>query len=123
MAAHAWMNEYYVVASVNTGPATIYDISGDVLDQSGAWFRNWASADLPMDKRIFEVGGSFHKKLGAIRTEYGAKVEVRWMNTEDWYTLASLDPDLALDDIVSEFELVPKKEDLQNNEDRQDAAR
>ena len=35
----------------------------------------------------------------------------------------SLDPDLALDDIVSEFELVPKREDLQNNEDRQDAAR
>ena len=122
-AALAWMNEYYVVSSVNTGPSSIFDISGDLLDQSGAWFRNWAGAALELDKRVFEVAGDFREKLTTIVEKYGPKVRLRWINYEDWFTLASVDPETPLDDVMAEFGLVPRRRDLSIAEQRQEAAR
>ena len=78
-----------------------------------------------MSRRQRVVSRLSEESISSLHAEYrlrGPSAETLF-RLEDWYTLASLDPDLALNDIVSEFELVPKKEDLQNNEDRQDAAR
>lgn len=105
LSALALMNQYYVVSSAMRGSSKIYDISGEVIASSGN-YQPWAGAALPIGKRLFEI--DFHiKKIREIQQKYGSKVEVAWFHDDDWWTLASLDPDLTVEDIVSEFGLTP----------------
>lgn len=105
LSALALMNQYYVVSSAMRGSSKIYDISGEVLTASGN-YQQWAGAALPIGKRLFEI--DFHtKKAREIQQKYGPKVEVVWFHDDDWFTLASLDPDLTVEDIISEFGLTP----------------
>jgi predicted amidohydrolase len=105
LSALALMNQYYIVSSAMRGPSKIYDITGEVLSSSGN-YQQWAGAVLPMGKRLFEI--DFHtKKVREIQQKYGSKVEVVWLHDDDWFTLASLDPELTVEDIISEFGLTP----------------
>ena len=47
------------------------------------------------------------KKAREIQQKYGSRVEVVWFHEDDWFTLASVDPDLTVEDIISEFGLTP----------------
>lgn len=105
LTALAWQNEYYVVSSTMARSSSIYDISGRVLDQSGA-YRQWATASLRLDKRLFEI--DYHvKTTRKIEAKYGTRVNVEWFHDDDWFTLASLDPHLSVDSIIEEFEMTP----------------
>jgi len=105
LSALALMNQYYIVSSAMRGSSKIYDITGEVLSSSGN-YQQWAGAVLPLGKRLFEI--DFHvKKVREIQQKYGSKVEVVWLHDDDWFTLASLDPDLTVEDLISEFGLTP----------------
>ena len=105
LSALALMNQFYIVSSAMRGSSKIYDVSGEALASSGN-YQQWASAALPLGKRLFEV--DFHvKKVRQIQEKYGSRVEVVWLHDDDWFTLASLDPDLPTEDIISEFRLTP----------------
>ena len=105
LSALALMNQFYIVSSAMRGSSKIYDVSGEALASSGN-YQQWASAALPIGKRLFEI--DFHvKKVRQIQEKYGSRVEVVWLHDDDWFTLASLDPDLTTDDIISEFGLTP----------------
>jgi beta-ureidopropionase len=105
LAALALVNQFYVVSSAMRGSSRIYDITGQVLSSSGH-YQQWAAAALPLGKRLFEI--DFHvKKVREIQQKYGSRVEVVWLHDDDWFTLASLDPDLTVEDIMSEFGLTP----------------
>jgi len=105
LSALAWLNEFYVVSSTMTRGSRIYDITGEVLAQSGM-FQPWAQATLYLGKRLFEI--DFH--MGTIRKveqKYGRRVLIQWYHDEDWLTLTSVDPDLSTDDIIAEFKMLP----------------
>jgi beta-ureidopropionase len=105
LSALALMNQYYVVSSAMTRSSKIYDISGEVLASSGD-YQQWAGAVLPLSKRLFEI--DFHiEKMHKIQQKYGSRVEVTWYHDDDWVTLASLDPNVATEDIIGEFGLTP----------------
>src|SRR5579864_7168329 len=105
LSALALTNQVYVVSSAMRGSSNIYDITGQVLATSGN-YQQWAAAALPIGKRLFEI--DFHaSKARAIQEKYGAKVEVAWLHDDDWFTLASLDPNLTVEDIIAEFGLTP----------------
>jgi beta-ureidopropionase len=105
LSALALANQFYIVSSPMRGSSNIYDISGQVLASSGN-YQQWAGAALPTGKRLFEI--DFHaSKARAIQEKYGAKVELVWFHDDDWFTLASLDPNLTVEDIISEFGLTP----------------
>jgi beta-ureidopropionase len=105
LSALALMNQYYVISSAMRGSSKIYDVSGEVLATSGN-YQQWAGATIPLDKRLFEI--DFHvQKVRQIQQKYGSKVEVVWFHDDDWFTLASLDPDLTVEDIITEFGLTP----------------
>jgi predicted amidohydrolase len=106
--ALALTNEYYIVSSTMRGPAHIYDITGEVLAVSGK-YQDWAGAALPMGKRLFEVDYNA-AKAQAIQQKYGARVQVTWYHDSDWFTLASLDPDLSVEGIMAEYGLTPLDE-------------
>jgi predicted amidohydrolase len=108
LSALAWMNEYYVVASTMARGSRIYDISGEVMDKSGV-YQQWAQATLHLSKRLFEV--DYHmEKMRALQQKYGERVLVQWYHDEDWFTLASLDPDLSVEELIQEFGLLPLQE-------------
>lgn len=105
LSALALMNQCYIVSSARRGSSKIYDISGEVLASSGN-HQQWAGAALPLGKRLFEV--DFHeKKVRQIQEKYGPRVEVVWFHDDDWFTLASVDPDLTTEDVIAEFGLTP----------------
>ncbi|MCI0420207.1 MAG: carbon-nitrogen hydrolase family protein, partial [Acidobacteria bacterium] len=105
LSALALMNQYYVVSSTMRGSSGIYDISGEVVASSGQ-YQQWAGAALPLGKRLFET--DYHvDKVREIQQKYGSKVAVTWFHDDSWFTLASLDPDLTVEDVISEFGLTP----------------
>jgi len=106
--ALAMLNEYYVVSSTRSDSAHIYDISGVVLASSGE-YQEWAGAALPLGKRLFETDYNA-KKVQEIQQKYGSKVEVVWFHDSGWFTLASLDPNLTVEDIIKEYGLTPLDE-------------
>jgi len=103
--ALAVMNHCFVVSATNSRPSRIYDVTGDVLATTGP-LQQWAGAAIPIGKRIFEV--DFHAaKVRELQRKYGARVQVVWLNDDDWFTLASLDPQLTVEDLIEEFGLTP----------------
>jgi predicted amidohydrolase len=101
----AFLNQCYVVTSTMKSSSRIYDITGDLIAASGK-DQAWASAALPLGKRLFETDFNA-PKMRQVETKYGSKVQVTWLRDDDWITLASLDPGLTVDDIMKEFELTP----------------
>ncbi len=99
------MNQFYAVSSTRDRSSRIYDITGVELASSGR-FQPWAAAALPIGKRLFEI--DFHvRKAREIQRKYGDRVELRWYHDDDWFTLASLDPELTVEDLIAEFGLTP----------------
>lgn len=105
ISALALMNQYYVVSSTQTRQSRIYDITGEELAASGK-YQQWTGATLPLGKRLFEI--DFHaRKVHQILEKYGSRIDVNWLHDDDWFTLASLDPGLTVEDLEQEFGLTP----------------
>ena len=118
---HAWLNQYFVVSSTMGRPSSIYDIVGDKVATSGR-FQYWAGAELPLGMRLFEI--DYHiKKMRTIAAKYGSKVRITWYHDDDLVSLASLDPELTVDDLIAEFKLTPHAEYLQRCQQAQDERR
>ncbi|MDP2998578.1 MAG: carbon-nitrogen hydrolase family protein [Bryobacterales bacterium] len=105
LSALALMNQCYIVSSSNSRSSRIYDITGEAVAASGN-YRQWAGAAIPIGKRLFEV--DYHTaKAREIQRKYGPKVELTWYHEDDWFTLASVDPTLTVEDLMAEFGLTP----------------
>jgi len=121
LSAHAWRQQCFVVSATMTRAASIYDITGDRIESSGK-YRQWAGAVLPLGKRLFEI--DFHtSKMHQIEKKYGSRVDIDWYHDDDLVTLASLDPNLTVEDLIREFELTPHSAYIQRAQKAQDAAR
>jgi beta-ureidopropionase len=119
--SHAWLNQCFVVSATQSRAASIYDITGDVLETTGK-YRRWAAAVLPLGRRLFEI--DYHVgKMRRIQQKYGDKVRVEWYHDDDLVTLASLDPQLTVDDLIEEFDLTPHTEYIQRAQQAQDERR
>lgn len=101
----AWQQQCFVVSSTKSRAASILDVTGETLATTGKYCR-WAGAVIPIGRRVFEV--DYHvTKFRAIEKKYGPKVDVQWFHDDDLITLASLDPDLTVEDLIAEFQLTP----------------
>jgi beta-ureidopropionase len=118
---HAWLNQCFIVSSTMTRPSSIFDISGDIIATTGK-YRRWAGAVLPVGKKLFEI--DFHiGKMRKIKQKYGSKVSIQWYHDDDLVSLASLDPDLTVADLIDEFELTPHPAYIQRAQNAQDKRR
>ena len=105
LSALALMNQTYVVSSTNHHPSRIYNITGEILAASGH-HQQWAGSAIPIGKRLFEV--DYHAaKTRDMQRKYGSRIELTWYHEDDWFTLASLDPTLTVEDLMAEFGLTP----------------
>jgi predicted amidohydrolase len=105
LSALAIMNQSYVVSSTTSRPSRIYDITGEVLAATGP-LQQWAGAAIPIGRRVFEI--DYHTaKARELQRKYGSRVQLVWLNDDDWFTLASTDPNLTVEDLMTEFGLTP----------------
>jgi len=117
----AWLNQCFIVSSTLTRPSSIYDITGEIIETTGK-YRHWAGAVLPLGKRLFEI--DFHVgKMRDIEKKYGSRVSIQWYHDDDLVSLASLDPELTVADIINEFELTPHTAYIQRAQKAQDKHR
>lgn len=117
----AWLNQCFVVSATRTRASTVFDITGEPIETTGK-YRQWAGAVLPLGKRLFEI--DYHTaKMREIERKYGSKVRITWYHDDDLVTLASVDPDLTVDDLIGEFDLTPHAAYLQRAQQSQDAQR
>jgi predicted amidohydrolase len=117
----AWLNQCFIVSSTQTRPSSIYDITGEIIETTGR-YRHWAGAVLPLGKRLLEI--DFHiSKMRKIKQKYGPKVSIEWYHDDDLVTLASLDPQLTVEQLIDEFELTPHQAYIRRAQKAQDKHR
>jgi hypothetical protein len=119
--AYAWLFKYYIVGSSWRDPATISDISGDLIASSGK-YEHWAFARLNLEKAFLEIT-DYDEKLNAIKKKYGRKVLIRYFHDEDWVTIESRSPDLWITEILNEYKLVPHWDYIKIEEKEQERYR
>ena len=119
--SYAWLFKYYIVGSSWRDPATIYDITGDLIASSGQ-YEHWAFARLNLEKAFLEIT-DYDEKLNAIKKKYGRKVFIRYYHDEDWVTIESRSPDLKISEILNEYKLVPHWTYIKNEEKEQERYR
>lgn len=102
--AYAWLHRYPIVTSVWPYHARVIDITGRASASTSRWSRV-AVADVDLDRRLLHTDGQSHKILD-LQRHYGARLGIETFTEEHWFTLESADPDLDLDDVVRDFELL-----------------
>ena len=104
--AYAWMHQYAIVTSVWPYHARVIERTGKIVAQTSRWGR-LAIHDLNFDKRLFHTDGQHQqvRSLHAIRRPHPP----RKFTEEHLFTLESLDPDLPVEQVIREFELVEYK--------------
>ncbi|OAI49989.1 hypothetical protein AYO44_06040 [Planctomycetaceae bacterium SCGC AG-212-F19] len=117
----ALLNQCFVVSATQRSVSSILDITGDTIQSTGK-YQGWAGAVLPLGKRLFEV--DFHvDKMRQLQTKYGARVQVTWHHDDDLVSLASLDPDLTVQQLIEEYRLTPHRAYMERAQQKQDRAR
>ena len=117
----AWLNQCFVVSSTMTRAASIYDITGEQIATTGK-YQQWAGAVLPLGKRLFEI--DYHVgKMRKIVDKYGDRVRVTWYHDDDLVSVASLDAELTVEDLIDEFELTPHTAYINRAQQAQDERR
>jgi predicted amidohydrolase len=105
----ALRNGFYMVSATPDG-CTFVDLDGSIIVESFTqWpqtvgYNNLIFEDLNFDRDIFHcnAGG----KLNAIMERYGPRVHIRNRPNDSIAIIETLDPDLPLEQVKAEFELV-----------------
>jgi len=101
--SYAWQHQYPIVSSVCSYHARLYDITGEEATLTSRWQRV-GFLELNLDRALFHTDNQMHTLI-AIQGKYGARVRLKTFTEEHLFTLESMDADLALADVVAEFQL------------------
>lgn len=122
LSMHARVFKYYVVgSSLTRDPAPIFDMTGDLVTESGT-YEHWAMAYLNLEKIHCEI--DFHvKKVKQMQKKYGRKVKAVYYHDEDWVTIESRSPDLTIRQLIDEYGLVSNVDYIKRAGEYQDKFR
>jgi len=101
----AWLNRYVVVSSTLKDTSKICDISGEVLAATGRWNPRWACAAVNLEKAFLHTW-PFVRRFEEIKRKYGRKIRIRSWHEEEISVIESRSPDLRVEEVMEEFELV-----------------
>ncbi len=118
----AWRHQYVVATSTRKNTSKICDISGEVLAQTGIWDRHIYCAPVNLEK-IFMHTWPYVRRFDEIRRKYGRLIRITNYHEEEWSIIESLSPDVAVNDIVKEFDLKSHREHTLSAEEAQVRAR
>ena len=118
----AWRNQYVVVSSTRQHTAKICDISGEVVAQTGFWDSNLAYGTVNLEKAFLHTWPAV-QKFDDIRIKYGRKIKITNYHEEEWSIIESLDPHVFVRDILEEFGLKTREQQIRDADALQRKAR
>lgn len=101
--SHALFNNYYIVSNYGSTSRFI-DISGDELFRSGIR-QSGICVPLNLDKKVVH-GDIGTRKINAVQKKYGREIIINTYRYEGFFTVESRSPDITVDQIMEEFELI-----------------
>jgi len=109
---HAWVHHYYIVSSTGED-AQIIDMTGDIIASDGE-FARWVCAPVNLEKEFLHIW-PHTKKFDSIQKKYGRKIRFKIYHPENWATLESLEPDIKVRNILTEFEIPTYDEQIRQS--------
>ena len=123
--AQAIRNGIYIVSSTPQG-VTFVDMDGTVISESHCvWPQTVGDnvlvfEDLNFDRDIFHC--ELDRQLDAVREKYGSRIHMRNRSQDSIVVIETLDPDLSLDTVKKEFNLVTWYEYIQSSRNARNRA-
>ena len=109
---------YHLVSSTRKGPARVINITGDDIAATGIWQPNWICAPVNLEKVIVSSWPNF-VHFNDIITKYGQDVKITNLHEEEITIIESLSKNLKVADILKEFKIVARKNNLKSVEKTQ----
>ena len=109
--AMAWLTKAYVITATRPFPPRIIDMDGEDIDTGGR-FEPFATAPINLEKAFIHIW-PYTKQLDALKEKYGQSVRVKKYHLEDWATVESLSDELAVQDLLDEFEIPTHKQHIE----------
>lgn len=106
----AWTYEYYIVSSTWDTNARIIDITGDELYKSGTWPKYMVCGPVNLDKKVFHW--NHWRIFDKIRQKYSRKLIIKSYQDEGCVTIESNSPDITVDQVMEEFDLITYRQYL-----------
>jgi len=103
--AKAAKYQYVVVSSTRKHTTKICDISGEEIVKTGFWSPNLAIATVNLEKALLHTWPAV-RKFSAIKSKYLDKIRITNFDEEEWSVIECVSPELKIDEIMKEFELV-----------------
>jgi beta-ureidopropionase len=106
----------FIVSSTGQD-SRIVDMSGSDIDSSSTFVRySWARVNL---EKVNTCTWPTNEKIPEIFKKYGSRLEIKVRDNTSIITIASLDPEIKVRDIVKEFELQTVEENINSSEEAQ----
>ena len=120
--AKAWQNKYVVVSSTLQHTAKICDITGEEIIKTDKWNPHLICAPVNLEKAFLHIY-PYYKRFNEIRQKYGRKINIKIYDEEEWAIIESLSPDLRVNDILQEYEIITHEELIRTAATLQEQAR
>lgn len=118
----AWMHKYVVASSTNKSTSKICDIDGHVAASTGIWNPNLYCGSVNLEKKFLHLWPYVHR-FNEIHEKYGRKIRITIHHEEEWAILESLSPDVKVNNIMKEFDLITYEQLMSQSEKAQNKAR
>jgi predicted amidohydrolase len=105
LAAHAFLNQCYVLTATWPKLCRAYDISGDVLEECGR-LGDFVVQTIDLERRLFhwDYQGD---RIDRIRSKYGPAVVIDIYHEEGWFAINGTPGSPTVAELIKEFDLVP----------------
>jgi predicted amidohydrolase len=111
----ALQNKCIVASSTNKNTSKICDIDGKTITKTGIWDPNFYCGPLNLEK-VFLPTYDYLSQFEQVKKKYGRKVIITTFHEEEWTIIESVSPDVFINDIVKEFNLISHVEGLREAE-------
>lgn len=100
----AWQHKCIIASSTQKNTSRLCDITGETITRTGIWDLNLYCGSVNMEK-AFLATWPYVMRFDEIRKKYGRKVKITSFHEEEWTIIESLSPEIAVSDILKEFDL------------------
>jgi beta-ureidopropionase len=104
ISSKSWQYQVFVTSSTAKDASRIHDISGEVIARTGRWQPNFVCAPVNLEKAFIPTWPA-EQKFPAIIAKYNSKIRLTTFDEEEWTIIESLDQDVKVAEILTEFGL------------------
>jgi predicted amidohydrolase len=115
-------NQYVVVSSTRKNTSRIFDIRGEIIEETGLWGRNFFCSAVNLEKVLIDSWPHV-SHFEEIQKKYGRKVRISTRHEEQFSVIESLSPDVFVADVLREFSIKSYRQEVKEAKEAQIKAR